>query len=139
MKTHLYKYSLSAIILISVTMAAKAQNANVSSQPLWGPTGYQQADYYYLPDVQTYYSVASRQFIFLNNGRWLYAAGLPAQYKNYDLYSGYKVVINRPRPFLNFSQDKILYAKFKGKKHKQISIREAHETNSHLLPAIIKN
>lgn len=32
-------------------------NANIVSQPVWGPTGYDYARYYYLPDIDAYYSI----------------------------------------------------------------------------------
>jgi hypothetical protein len=138
-KCFLYKILLSVILLGAIPALSMAQtDNNTTAQPQWGPAGYQQADYYYLPDVESYYSVASRQFIYLSNGRWLYSAILPNQYKKYDLYSGYKVIINRPRPFLNFSEDKVVYAKYKNQKNKQVLIRDAHEANAHILPVIIK-
>jgi hypothetical protein len=99
------------------------QGNNVAAQPAWGPRGYTRADYYYLPDIECYYSVATRQFISLNSGRWVFSIVLPTKYKQYDLFAGYKVVIDQPRPFLNFSEDKIDYQKFKGRKNEQPSLR----------------
>jgi hypothetical protein len=32
-------------------------NVNIGSQPLWGPVGYEHVDYYYLPDIDSYYYV----------------------------------------------------------------------------------
>ena len=121
---------LSAIMLTAVQTATYAQfslSINIGTQPTWGPTGYDHADYYYLPDVESYYSVQSRQFIYLSNGRWIYASSLPARYSNYDLYSGYKVVVNRPRPYLNYNQDRVQYGKYKGWKGKQTIIRDSRD------------
>ena len=73
----------------------------VGTAPAWIPSGYSNADYYYLPDIQTYYYVPQRQFIYMDGGRWLFAASLPARYRSYDLYHGYKVVITEPRPYLH--------------------------------------
>ncbi|HQS04855.1 MAG TPA: hypothetical protein PLT16_04385, partial [Daejeonella sp.] len=69
-------------------------NINLGAQPEWGPTGYNHVDYYYLPDIETYYYVPKRQFIYLENGRWLFMSALPSRYRGYDLNNGYKVVIN---------------------------------------------
>ena len=41
-------------------------NVNIGAQPLWGPIGYQHVDYYYLPDIESYYYVPTRQFIYLS-------------------------------------------------------------------------
>jgi len=75
-------------------------NVNIGTQPLWGPVGYDHVDYYYMPDIDVYYNVPQRQYVYMNSGRWCYATSLPARYRNYDIYRGYKVVINEPRPFL---------------------------------------
>jgi hypothetical protein len=119
---------LSVLLLMAAPALSIAQvNININEQPAWGPSGYNRADYYYLPDVESYYSVATHQFIYLSNGRWIYAPRLQPQYKNYDLYSGYKVVVNRPRPFLNFSEDRVQYNKFKNWKGRQENIRDSHK------------
>lgn len=121
---------LSAIMLIAVQSTTYAQlsvSINIGTQPTWGPTGYDRADYYYLPDVESYYSVQSRQFIYLSNGRWIYASSLPSRYSNYDLYSGYKVVVNRPRPYLNYNQDRVQYARYKNYGSRQEVIRDSRD------------
>jgi hypothetical protein len=72
------KIILGAVILFAFAVAAKnsqAQvkvgvNINIGSQPVWGPVGYDYVDYYYLPDIDAYYYVPERQFIYLSNGRW---------------------------------------------------------------------
>jgi hypothetical protein len=130
MKKLIYKMLLSIILLTAVHYTALAQlslSINIGTQPTWGPVGYDRADYYYLPDVESYYSVSSHQFIYLSNGRWIYSSALPARYANYDLYSGYKVVVNRPRPYLNFNQDRVQYSKFRGYRGKQEIIRNTHD------------
>lgn len=105
------------------TKAQLSVNVNIGTQPLWGPTGYDYASYYYLPDIETYYYVPKKQFIYLSGGNWVFGASLPAPYRNYNLYEGYKVVINTPRPYLNFKGDKVKYAKFKGHKGQTVILR----------------
>ena len=115
---------------IIVTQTAHAQvhlNINVGSQPVWGPVGYDYVDYYYLPDIETYYYVPRRQFIYLNNGQWVFVSALPARYRAYNLYNGYKVVINEPRPYLKFNTHKVFYAKYKGNNRKQVIIRNSND------------
>ncbi|MDO8991553.1 MAG: hypothetical protein Q7U83_00720, partial [Daejeonella sp.] len=53
-------------------MAQISVNVNLGAQPEWGPTGYNRADYYYLPDIETYYYVPKRQFIYRENDKWLF-------------------------------------------------------------------
>ncbi|WP_276361173.1 hypothetical protein [Daejeonella sp. H1SJ63] len=116
---------ISGIIILSA-QNSKAQlsvNINIGTQPAWGPSGYDHVDYYYLPDIETYYYVPKRQFIYLESGNWVYRSALPARYRTYNLYNGYKVVINSPRPYQYFNSHKVKYSKFKGYNGKQAVIK----------------
>lgn len=120
------KMILLVLLIGGLASAQKADaqvNINLGLQPAWGPTGYQYVDYYYMPDIETYYYVPSKQFIYLNNGKWVYSAGLPSRYRTYNLYNGYKVVVNEPKPYLQHATYKVKYAKFKGANGKQKSIK----------------
>ena len=112
-------------ILLAVTVCifmATAQNAtaqlriniNIGSQPAWGPAGYDYVEYYYLPEPDIYYYVPSSQFVYLSNGRWIFANSLPARYRSYNLYNTYKVVVNEPRPYLRHSVYQSRFARYKG-------------------------
>jgi hypothetical protein len=114
MKTH--KYLLIGISLF-VALVANAQvsdTQNFGTSPQWGPAGYSNIRYYYLPDVGCYYDIQLSKFIYHNGFRWVYKSNLPVQYRNYDLYSGYKVVItdyHANRPYSKFYKDKVKYSK----------------------------
>lgn len=78
------------LLTLALTQESNAQiqlgiNINISDQPRWRPAGYDYAEYYYLPDIETYYYVPQRQFIYMSNGRWVFV--------KYDLYDNNKVVI----------------------------------------------
>jgi hypothetical protein len=96
---------IAALGIASLTAApAKAQvslSVNIGTQPQWGPSGYDHVDYYYLPEVESYYYVPTRQFIYYSGNTWIHSRSLPSRYRHYDLYSGRKVVINSPRPYLH--------------------------------------
>lgn len=100
---------------------------NIVSQPLWGPVGYDHVEYYYMPGIDAFYSVPKKQYIYLQNGRWMFTPALPVRMRNYDLYSGYKVVINDPTPYRNAGMYRIKYASYKGKKDQKI-IRNSSES-----------
>jgi hypothetical protein len=118
---------LSAMVLSSLGYkAADAQirvNITIGSQPAWGPYGYQRADYYYLPEIGVYYNVARRTFTYYQGNRWITQAALSGPYKHYDLYRGYKVVINARDPWLRHAIYQSRYASFAGK-HDQRTIRD---------------
>ncbi len=97
---------------------------NLGSQPQWGPQGYNYVDYYYLPEVQSYYHVPTRNFIYLDRNKWVHRKSLPSKYLNYNLYQGRKIVINQPRPYLqhqlyqpNYGRPIVSYQK--GKKYNE--------------------
>lgn len=121
----------SVLLLVAIgsisAMHASAQvsvSVNIGTQPQWGPVGYDRADYYYLPDVEAYYYIPRRQFIYLDAGRWVFAASLPGRYRGYDLYSGYKVVINQPRPYDHFYDHRDRYARYRNWRGRQECIRD---------------
>jgi hypothetical protein len=121
-----------AMLLIVFATPVKAQvhvnlGVNISSQPIWGPAGYDEAQCYYLPDIETYYYVPSHRFYFLQKGRWINSPNLPPRYKNYDLYGSYKVVVNEPQPWKHHATYRDKYASFKGR-HDQQPIRDSHDS-----------
>lgn len=65
------------------------------NSPTWGPSYYAGARYYYFPDIEAYYDLASRDFIFLNNGQWIFVQTLSPFYSSFDLYSSFIIIINR--------------------------------------------
>ena len=121
---------LAGIMVFSAApaIAQISVNVNIGAQPEWGPAGYNHVDYYYLPDIETYYYVPKRQFIYRENNKWLFMYALPSRYRGYDLNNGYKVVINSPRPYQYFASHKVKYAKYKGYNGKQSIIRNSNES-----------
>ena len=103
-------------------------NVNIESQPVWGPVGYDYAQYYYMPEIDMYYYVPSHQYVYLDRGRWIFSTALPTRYRNYDFYSGYKVVINEPKAYLHHNVHVVNYAKYKTYRSKQVIIRDSRET-----------
>lgn len=109
------------------SQAQVAVNVNIGTPPAWGPVGYSNVDYYYLPDVEAYYDIRASQFIYYGNGKWNRNRYLPGSYRNYDLYNGYKVVLNDYHgrsPYTYFKNHKVKYYKgYKGKPQKTIGYR----------------
>ena len=117
--------ALGIVLFVSSTIHAQVKvNVNLGSAPAWGPAGYSNVDYYYLPDVQSYYDIKESKFIYLNGGTWTRSKYLPGQYRNYNLYNGYKVVLNDyhgATPYVNFKNHKVKYYKgYHGKPQKSI-------------------
>jgi hypothetical protein len=62
--------------------------------PRWAPPYYSGARYYYLPDIESYYDLSAREFIFLNNGHWNYSPEFPTIYGSFDLNNCFSVVLD---------------------------------------------
>jgi len=75
------------------TYSTSATQTNYEN-PRWAPPYYTGARYYYLPDIESYYDLSSREFIFLNNGQWNYSSEFPTIYGNFDLNNCFSVVLD---------------------------------------------
>ena len=121
------------LIFAGTAMGQISVNVHIGTPPSWGPAGYNSVKYYYLPDVEAYYDVQNSMFIYMVGNSWVHRSYLPARYKNYDLYRGYKVVMNDYRgntPYTNFKSYKVKYAKgYRGKSQRNIGIR--NDRNNH--------
>lgn len=117
MKRVLQVLPILAILTTASVFTSRAQvsvNVNIGAQPMWGPAGYASVDYYYLPDIECYYYVPRHQFVYLSGPNWVFSYNLPARYRGYDLYGGYKVVCSGPRPYTHFYEHRVAYARYRG-------------------------
>ena len=120
--------ALSAVLILASALQAQITvNVQLGTAPQWGPVGYTDVRYYYLPDVETYYDVQNSRFIYYNGKKWVHQRNLPRQYINYDLYNGYKVVMTDYRgnaPYKYHKDYKYKYPKgYHGKEQKNIGKR----------------
>lgn len=88
---------------------------NIGLQPLWGPTGYDYVQYYYLPDIDAYYDVPDQEFVYFNGGQWITSPVLPPAYAGFDLYRAHKVVLNEPTPWLHDNIYRDRYVRYRGR------------------------
>lgn len=123
------------ILLFFAGSSAQAQisvRLNLGVAPDWGPSGYSDVRYYYLPDVEAYYDIPSSMFIYYNGVTWIRRSSLPYKYRNYDLYNGYKVPMADYRgnnPYANFRKHKVQYSRgYRGPE--QHNIRERSENRN---------
>jgi hypothetical protein len=132
MKTFKVLLFVIALFVVSSLKAQVSVNVNIGAPPMWGPVGYSNVQYYYLPDVEAYYDVPSSMFIYQSGGTWIHRSYLPVRYRNYDLYNGYKVVMtdyHGNKPYYHHNDYKVRYAKgYRGPAQKNIGYK--HE-NGH--------
>lgn len=116
------------LIKTSFTSAQISVNINIDSQPLWGPVAYDYVEYYYLPEYGIYYYAPKAQFVYRKGNKWLFSNKLPYQYRQANLYTTYKVVINEPKPYLRNDYYANNYKQYKQEHSKQDIIRDSHDS-----------
>jgi hypothetical protein len=120
------------VLVLGLTSIANAQvrinvHVNIGSQPIWGPVGYDYVDYYYMPDLDVYYSVPLHRYYYNRGGRWVGVTVLPPQYRRYDLNHTYKVVVNEREPWRHHAEYREKYRSYRGR-HDQEVIRDSHDS-----------
>jgi hypothetical protein len=76
---------------------------------------YSNADqYYYMPEVDAYYSPYEKVYYYNDGGRWVSNAYLPGEYRNYDWRTARRYEVRAHRPYLNAD---IYREKYKGNAH----------------------
>ena len=123
-----YLFVLMVALFLSSTLEAQVSvNINLGTQPIWGPTGYDYVEYYYMPDIEVYYYVPQHRYYYYDRGRWRYSSNVPSRYRNYDFYNSYKVVVNEPRPWRNHKSYREKYSSYKGRNDQQ-PIRDSRDS-----------
>lgn len=81
---------------------------NLGSRPVYVPAPQPEVvnetvydDYYYLPEVEAYYSVGENCYYYQDGDRWIAAAYLPGMYHNFDWRTARRFEIHTNRPFMH--------------------------------------
>lgn len=124
--------AIAAMIFMGVAISPKAEakiniQINIGSQPAWGPTGYDYAQFYYFPDYNFYYDISRGQYVVLQNRTWVYTSNVPTAYR-FNPYNAYKVVLNQSAPYRQNSTHIRSYAQYKGMGGRQGMIRDSRDT-----------
>ena len=126
-------FILGAFLLVfSFSKAQVSVNVNIGKPPVWGPTVTTE-EYYYLPDIESYYDINQSQFIYLNNGVWIRSRSLPRRYRSYNLNTGHVVVLNDyhgRNPYTLHKNHKVKYYKNDNNWEKSRG-NEGHNDNHH--------
>ena len=96
-------------LTVNRSEAQVSLNVNIGTQPAWVPAGYERVNYYYLPEVSSYYHVPQRQFVYLNGNRWVRSRYLPSRYRGYNLNRGRKVVVYGNNPYHHYDSNRVRY------------------------------
>lgn len=122
---------LAALLLIAFNTKAQVAvkvDRTYGITPKWAPTAPAKVNYYYLPDIETYYDVPAQRYIYQKNGVWTRTAVLPTRYSGYDLYKGKTVYLTDYRgnaPYKLYSKHKVKYVGSKAWK------KNGHDNGNH--------
>ena len=123
----LVKFLLTAVAFIAFNTAQAQVNPTVGKMapPDWGVAGKDNATYYYLPATESYYDVRKGEYVYQEDGKWVRNTTLPVAYKDYDLYSGYKVILtDDTEPFADYDNMRSKYSKtYKGESQKTYKVK----------------
>ncbi|WP_448700181.1 hypothetical protein ACFGVR_23625 [Mucilaginibacter sp. AW1-3] len=81
-------------------------------------------DYYYLPDVEAYYSVRENCYYYNDGYNWVSAVYLPGAYRNYDWHYARRVEIKEARPYLH---SEVYRSRYGGMEHRNWNYRDEHD------------
>ncbi|MFL9832243.1 hypothetical protein ACSV4D_16090 [Flavobacterium sp. ARAG 55.4] len=98
----------------STSQAQVSINVNVGTpvvvRPAWVPHNHVGIDYYYIPEIQSYYDVNASMYVYLNRGNWVRTRYVPVAYRNYDLSRAHRVALrgyHGIRPYSHFTNHKV--------------------------------
>lgn len=123
---------LSAIAITSLVISTSAQaqvrfnvNINIGAQPAWVATP-DPADYYYIPDIDCYYSAKERVYVYRDGNNWRRGASLPSRYRGYDFRNKRVIAIRgQERPYLHDNRNAFAQANNRYDHHDQ----DRHDRN----------
>ena len=103
---------LGSILVISISscttpfMVSQYPDGGYATPPDWAQNYNDEnpVNYYYLPDIETYYDLRNRDFVYLDNGNWRFSASLPAMSASFDLNNCFVVKLNNAvnEPWMHF-------------------------------------
>lgn len=85
---------------------------------------YDDEDYYYLPDVEAYYSVRQNCYYYNDGYNWVSAAYLPGAYRNYDWHYARRIQVREARPYMHNDVYRVRYG---GVEHRNWNYRDEHD------------
>jgi hypothetical protein len=74
------------------------------------------ADYYYLPEVEAYYSVSQNCYYYQDGGSWVSAAYLPGRYHDFDWRRSNHYAVREARPYLHNDVYRSRYGGIEGRR-----------------------
>jgi len=142
-------FILTTLFFIFVSNSTLAQvTININALPEWAPAEYiPESRYYYIPELDVYYDIPSKMYIYFHKNGWVRNKKLPKNYAKHNLKKCYKVSLFDvgPNPYVYHNSHRVKYpknykrneaqltrfdlnndSKFKNKKVKHFEHKEGH-------------
>lgn len=114
------KLIATGIILFAAAATSQAQvsiNLNIGTpavvvRPAWVPQNHVNVDFYYIPEIQSYYDVSAGLYVYLDNGNWCRTRYVPVRYRNYNLNHAHRIELrgyHGSRPYTYFNNHNVRY------------------------------
>lgn len=104
-------------------------NLHLGTRPVYTAPQPVYDDYYYLPHVEAYYSVAENCYYYQDGDSWISAAFLPGRYHDFDWRSARRYEIHENRPFMHHD---VYRGKFGGYANRSDFYARAYPNRDHL-------
>ena len=122
------------LMFFTASQAQVSVNLNFGTPPVWAPAERVETQYYYLPEIDSYYDLPAQRFIYLRNGRWIRSEKLPTRYSNYNLRGGKVIHLTDYRgnaPYKYHKSHKIKYVATPYGPAKVIKVKTRHDNGNH--------
>jgi hypothetical protein len=120
--------AIGQIVKVDRKYGTKTTVKTVTTAPTWAKAAPVNVNYYYLPDIDTYYDVPARRYIYNSNGKWVRTAVLPSTYSRYNLSTGRTVYLTDYKGNAPYTLYNVHKVKYKGNKHWK---RNGHDNGHH--------
>ena len=122
------------LLFITASQAQVSVNVNLGTPPVWAPAEKVETQYYYLPEIDSYYDVPAERFIYVKNGAWVRSERLPARYSNYNLRGGKVIYLTDYRgnsPYAYHKKHKVKYVTTRYRQNNVVYVKSKHDNGKH--------
>ncbi len=127
------KLVVAMAMFTTYSQAQVSVNVSIGARPAPEPViVHAEPRYYYLPEIESYYDIPNRQYVFIDNGIWVRRASLPVVYSRYNVYSRPRIVVENyygNAPYTYYKGHKAKY--YKGNKYKKDHRHHDHDRGHH--------
>ena len=122
------------LLFSTASHAQVSVNVNLGTPPVWAPAEKVETQYYYLPEIDSYYDVPAKRFLYVKNGGWVRAEKLPTKYSNYNLRKGKVIFLTDYRgnaPYVYHKKHKVKYVTSRYKQNNVVYVKTKHNNGKH--------